>query len=219
VICSPASDKRTQLRGQRHAAIVDAARSLATAHGAHGFTIDQVAVRAGVSRRTVFNHFAGVDQLLVAVCEQVLTEVTTELVDGIDRLTADLPGGDEGARAALDALGAATLDVDLAAAIVTIHHVLGGPAAADDRAAAISRTAFEHVGGRLRGVMLDRAPGLDPLDLELSLSLLTSGIALLAAHWLERHPDLTSDVPADARADWDHLVHRLLHRLRVGFAG
>ena len=219
VTATPATDGRSALRERRHRALVDAARALATAHGAHGFTIDQVAALAGVSRRTVFNHFAGLDQLLVAVCEQVLREVTNDLVDGIDRLTADLPEGAEGSRAALDALGAATLDVDLAVAIVTIHHVLGGPDLRDERADAISRTAFEHAVGRLRGRLLERALGIDPLDLDLSLTLLTNGLALIAEHWLERHPDLTTDVPAGARADWDHLLHRLLHRLRVGTAG
>ncbi|RYB94179.1 TetR/AcrR family transcriptional regulator [Nocardioides oleivorans] len=211
-------DPGTQ-RDQRHRAIVDAARSLATEHGAHGFTVDRVAEVAGVSRRTVFNHFTGVDQLLVAVCEEVLTEVTTELLDGVDRLTADLPAGAEGHHRALDALGEAAREVDLAAAIVTINHVLGEPGPQDVRAAGISRSAFELVGSRLRERLLARAPGLDPLDLELTLCLLTNGLALIAGYWLQHHPSMTYDVPPGARTDWDVLLDRLLHRLRVGHAG
>lgn len=206
-------------RDQRHRAILDAARVLATDHGAHGFTVDRVADLAGVSRRTVFNHFTGVEQLLVAVCEQVLGEVTTELLAEVDRLTADLPPGPDGHRRALDSLGEAARGVDLAAAIVTIDHVLGAPGPDDARAAGISRTAFEHVGSRLRERLLDRAPGLDPLDLELTLCLLTNGITLVAGHWVAHHPALTYDVPAGARADWDALLDRLLRRLRVGNAG
>ncbi|WP_217630283.1 TetR/AcrR family transcriptional regulator [Nocardioides exalbidus] len=213
-----ATDPGTQ-RDQRHRAIVDAARALATEHGAHGFTVDRVAELAGVSRRTVFNHFPGVDHLLVAVCEQVLAEVTTELLHGVDRRTADLPAGPEGHRLALDALGEAARDVDLASAIVTISHVLGGAGPEDERAAGISRSAFEHVGGRLRERLLERAPGLDPLDLELTLCLLTNGLALMAGHWLRQHPAMAYDVPPGARADWDLLLDRLLHRLRVGHAG
>jgi AcrR family transcriptional regulator len=214
-----ATNGRSTLRVQRRAAIVDAARTLTTQHGADGFTVDRVATLAGVSRRTVFNHFAGLDQLLVAVCEQILAEVTNALVAGLERRTTDLPQGDAGSRAALDAVGEATREVDLPTAVVTIFQALGAPDGADERADGISRTALEHVVGRLRDRLLSRAPDLDPLDVELSIALLTSGLATVARHWLDRHPDLAPDVPADARADWDRLLDRLLTRLRVGHSG
>ncbi|WP_210651115.1 TetR/AcrR family transcriptional regulator [Nocardioides sp. SYSU D00065] len=206
-------------RDQRHRAIVDAARTLASERGADGFTVDQVAALAGVSRRTVFNHFAGLDQLLVAVCEQILAEATLDLLAAVDRGLVDLPPGAAGGRAALDALCEATRGVDLPTAIVTIHQALGGPAPGDERADGIARTAFEHVVGRLRERLLGRLPDLDPLDLELELAFLTSGLAALAGHWLEAHPDLRADVPPAARADWDRLLDRLLHLLRSGHAG
>ncbi len=211
-------DGRGVLREQRRTAIVEAARTLATDHGADGFTVEGVATAAGVSRRTVFNHFAGVDQLLVAVCELIFTEVTVDLLDGLERGTATLPEGEDGSRAALDALCESTRAVDLPAAIATIHRVLGGPDPADERADAIARTALEHVVGRLRERLLERAPEVDPLDLELTLTLLTSGLAAIGRRWVEQHPDLTTTVPPDARTEWDHLLDRLLHRLRSGYA-
>ena len=218
MICSPAGDRRTRLRDERHAAIIDAARALATDHGADGFTVEGVARVAGVSRRTVFNHFAGVDQLLVAVCEQIFTEVTVDLIDGLERGTASLPEGAGSSRAALDALCESTRDVDLPAAIAAIHRVLGPPDPDDERADVIARTALEHVVGRLRERLVARAPGVDPLDLELTLTMLTGGLAAIGQRWVEEHPDLTTDVPARARTDWDHLLDRLLHRLRSGYA-
>lgn len=216
---SPSAGGRGALREQRHAAILDAARTLAAEHGADGFTIDRVAALAGVSRRTVFNHFSGLDQLMVAVCQQILAEVTTDLLAGVDRGTAHLPDGADGGRAALDAVCEATRGVDLPTAIVTISQVVGGTDVADERADGISRTAFELVAGRLRERLLHRAPGLDPLDLELTLTLLTNGLSAIARHWIEDHPHLTPDVPPGARADWDLLLDRLLLRLRVGHAG
>ena len=205
-------------RDRRRRAIVDAARALTTEHGPAGFTVDRVAEVAGVSRRTVFNHFAGLDDLLVAVCEQILDEVLTDLVDQVDRRTDGLPEGDAGVRAALDAVHEATRHVDLPSAIVAISSALGDPSADDPRADAISRAAFEHVIGRLRDQLVARAPGLDPVDLELTLTLLTSGLAMLAKRWLEDHPGLTPDVGTQARADWDRLLGRLLGRLRHGHA-
>ena len=206
-------------RSQRNVAIVDATRALATEHGADGFTVDQVAQRAGVSRRTVFNHFATVDDLLVAVCEQILAEATAEILEQVDRGTTALPVGEAGGLAALHAVGEAAREVDLATAIVTIHRMLGCPDPGDERAHGISRTAFAHVGGLLRERVHDRAPGLDPVDLELGLALLFAGITTIAGLWLEAHPDLDLDVPPAARTDWDHLLDRLLHRLRTGYAG
>ena len=215
---SPA-DRRTHLRGQRHVAIVDAARALATEHGADGFTVEGVALAAGVSRRTVFNHFTGVDQLLVAVCEQIFTEVTVDLLASLDRGIATLPAGDHGSRRALEALCESTRSVDLPASIATIHRVLGPPDPTDERADTIARTALEHVVGRLRERLVERVPEVDALDLELTLALLTSGLAAIGRRWVEEHPDLSTDVVARARTDWDHLLDRLLQRLRTGYAG
>ena len=216
-------DRRSLLRDERHVAIVDAARALATEHGADGFTVEGVARAAGVSRRTVFNHFTGIDQLLVAVCEQILAEATTAILEHVDRVAAALPdgqaGGLAGGLAALDAVGEAAREVDLATAIVTIHRMLGCPAPDDERAHSISRTAFGHVGGSLRERLRTRAPGLDEVDLELGLALLFAGITTIAGLWLEAHPDLDGDLSSAARADWDQLLDRLLHRLRTGNAG
>lgn len=234
------ADGRSALRAERRLAILDAARALATEHGSAGFTVDQVAARAGVSRRTVFNHFAGLDQLLVAVCEQRLAETTTELLDEVDRRIAALhrtgpgagpgtgpgtgpetgpgtdPGTDLDGRTVLAAVAGSARGVDLPTAIASIHLVLGAPAPADERAQHISRTAFEHVGGRLREHLQLRAPDLDALDLELTLALMFSGITTIADIWLEQHPDLPPDVPDAARAEWDRLLERLLHHLRLG---
>jgi TetR/AcrR family transcriptional regulator of autoinduction and epiphytic fitness len=219
VTTSPPPDGRSALRAERRLAILDAARALATEHGSDGFTVDQVAARAGVSRRTVFNHVAGLDQLLVAVCEQLLAETTTELLDEVDRRIAGLPDAGPAGRTVLAAVAGAARGVDLPTAIASIHRVLGAPAPDDERAQHISRTAFEHVGGRLREHLQQRAPDLDALDLELTLALMFSGITTLADLWLEQHPDLPPDVPAAARADWDRLLDRLLDHLRVGHAG
>jgi AcrR family transcriptional regulator len=216
---TPPVDGRSALRAERRRAILDAARTLATEHGPDGFTVEQVAAVAGVSRRTVFNHVAGLDQLLVAVCEQILAEATVALLAEVERRTADLPPGAAGGRAALDAMAEATRVVDLPTAIATIHRLLGCPEIGDERAQRISRTAFDHVGGRLRVQLVHRAPGLDPVDLELDLALLFSGIVTIAGLWLEQHPDLAPEVPAEARTDWDALLDRVLERLRPGHTG
>ena len=212
------TDGRGALRLQRRDAIVDAARDLAATHGSDGFTVDQVARLAGVSRRTVFNHFATVDDLLVAACQQILAEATTAILERVDATTGARTEDETGGRA-LESVAEAARGVDLPTAIATIHRMLGCPEPDDERAQRISRTAFDHVGGLLRERLTARAPGLDAVDLELGLALIFTGIVTIAGLWLDAHPDLPATVPARARRDWDDLLDRLLLRLRTGTAG
>lgn len=204
-------------REARRRAILEAARSLATEHGADAFTVEQVAERAGVSRRTVFNYVASLDQLLVEVCEQILDEATTALLAEVFRLWVEVdPATVAAAPALLDVVAEATRGVDLPSAIASIDRVLGSPDLDDERLHGISRTAFDHAGGRLREQLVRRAPDLDPVDLEIGLALLFAGIAVVAEIWLDRHRDPTSEVSAAARADWVQLLDRVLARLRTG---
>lgn len=201
-------------REARRRAVLDAARTLATEHGAGGFTVEQVAERAGVSRRTIFNYVASLDQLLVEVCEQILAEATTALLAEISRRgTDDDVEAGTAAPALLDVVAQATRGVDLPGAIAAIDRVLGAPAPDDERLQVISRTAFDHAAERLREQLVGRAPDLDPIDLEIGLALLFAGIAVVAEIWIDRHRDPSSEVSPTARADWDQLLDRVLVRL------
>lgn len=51
-------------------ALAQAAFDLAQEHGVDGFTIDEVAARAGYSRRTFANHYAGKEEAIVAVAAE-----------------------------------------------------------------------------------------------------------------------------------------------------
>jgi AcrR family transcriptional regulator len=64
---------------RRRARIVQAATALLDERGAGGFSVDEVASRAGVSRRTVFNHFGSIDHLVVAVG----TDMLSGLIDSL----------------------------------------------------------------------------------------------------------------------------------------
>ena len=142
-------DQHVPLREQRHRALVDAARALATETGADGFTVDRVATLAGVSRRTVFNHFAAVDELLVAVCEQILAEVTTDLLEGSTAAPPTRPHAHAGGPAAPRRGVRGHPRRRPAAAIAAIVRVLDVSAHEGERGEAISQAALDHVGDRL----------------------------------------------------------------------
>lgn len=75
---APPSDKREALKWHNRRAIVDAAARLARHKGLQGFTVNDLAEAAGVSRRTVFNHFSGVEEAVQA-----------SFLDAIEGLYAD----------------------------------------------------------------------------------------------------------------------------------
>lgn len=64
------TDRRAALKAKHRAAILQAARDLVDERGGREFSVDDLAARADIARRTVFNHFASLDEVLLAVCEQ-----------------------------------------------------------------------------------------------------------------------------------------------------
>lgn len=77
----PTSDLRARKRAATHAGLATAAFALATEHGLDGFTVDDVARRADVSRRTFFNHFASKEEAVTAVVRLTIAS----LLDDVER--------------------------------------------------------------------------------------------------------------------------------------
>ena len=81
--------RATQARRTR-AAIRAAALTLTKERGYAAMTVDDVAALAGVSRRTVFNHFSSKTDLLVVGLEPPEPEAIETFVDGTGSLLEDL---------------------------------------------------------------------------------------------------------------------------------
>jgi AcrR family transcriptional regulator len=61
-------------------AIAAAARALAEERGVDGFTVDDIAERADVSTRTVFNHFATKEAAIIGVDDQAIRQFGARLL-------------------------------------------------------------------------------------------------------------------------------------------
>nr|WP_269809773.1 TetR/AcrR family transcriptional regulator [Kineosporia rhizophila] len=207
------TDGRSVLREQRHVAILAAARRLAAGSGAEGFTVDQVAVEAGVSRRTVFNHFATFEALLVAVCEEILEDVAGQVVDHLEEHLQKLPQEAEPARV-LDCLCVAVQEADLPRAIAEIHGSLGGVEEERRRTQSIFQAALDRVGDRLTAKIAGHAPELDPVGLRLSVAFLMNGVGVIAVLWLKEN---AVPVTAGSRDAWNTYMTRLLDQLAHGY--
>ena len=84
------TDLRATQAQRTRAAIRAAALTLTRERGYAALTVDDVAALAGVSRRTVFNHFASKADLLVVGLEPPAPEVVEAFVNGSRSLLEDL---------------------------------------------------------------------------------------------------------------------------------
>ena len=84
------ADLRATQAQRTRAAIRAAALTLTRERGYAAMTVDDVAALAGVSRRTVFNHFASKADLLVVGLEPPAPEVVEAFVNGSGSLLEDL---------------------------------------------------------------------------------------------------------------------------------
>lgn len=204
-----APDRRAQLRERHHRAIVDAAAALLDAKGAAGFTVDELAARADVSRRTVFNHFPSVDDIVIAVCSEVLGDVVASFESQPTTQVDPTPP------TVFDEVAAVLRATDLVTPIAYLTRVLG---AADgepsQRQAFVLLRAFTDVSERLSTELLRRHPDADVLTTRLLVSSLIGGLVVLHTHWLEATGATVDD---RSRAVWDGLLDRLIDRTREGY--
>jgi AcrR family transcriptional regulator len=85
------ASRRTGGRPDKHRAITDAARTVFGRDGYVRTSIDAIAAEAGVSTRTIYNHFAGKEQLFSAVLHASAAQVADGFLDTVER---ELTGAD-----------------------------------------------------------------------------------------------------------------------------
>lgn len=205
--------RRAALKARHRRAILDAAEELIAEQGSPGFSVDQLAQRADVSRRTVFNHFGSIDDVVLTVCAEALDDVVAKF-----RGAAAATAVGDGSRASMFEEIAQTLrSTDLPVAIVYFWRAFGGPGEPAPRQQQLIQDVFARVAGHLTVEVARRNPGADLLDVELLVTSLLNGVAVIAKHWItEVMPTGEATGPA-ARRRWDDLLDRLLVSVRTGY--
>ena len=210
VIQISAPDRRAALKERHRQAIIGAAASLMAEHGALGFTVDDLAARADVSRRTVFNHFAAVDDIVAAVCADVLSGV----VDSVVAQVSAAPAAGGSTSAVFDEVAHALRTTDLVTPMAYLTRTLGPPDEQSTWRAALMLRSFHEVNERFASAMAARHPHVDVLDVQLLVNSLMSGLMMLYGHWFA----LTGAVDdGPARRVWAALVDRLVETVRHGY--
>lgn len=175
--------------------------------GGIAFTVDELAERADVSRRTVFNHFSSLDDVVAEVCTEILGEL-------VATLAATSRAGQRSGATSLDELIATVRGTDLVGPMAYLTRTLGGPDGGADWNPDLLTRAVNQVGSALVEILAERHPDVDRIDLHLLVSAFTAGVLVLHVHWREE-TDARDD--ADSRAVWDRLLDRLVSHLRAGF--
>jgi TetR/AcrR family transcriptional regulator of autoinduction and epiphytic fitness len=203
----PTADRRSLLRERHHRAIIDAAAALMAETESTDFTVDELAERAAVSRRTVFNHFATLDDIHIAVCG--------ELLGGLFEQVALGPGTGEGA-SILDGLAEALHDAELVEPMAYLTRVFGGVQdPPPPRAAVMLLRAFTELSALLAERIAERHPEADELSVHLLVSSVASGLIVVHRHW---YAATGAVVDEHSRRVWRELLDRLIDKVRHGHA-
>jgi TetR/AcrR family transcriptional regulator of autoinduction and epiphytic fitness len=196
-------DRRAALKARHRRAILDAANALIS-EGVR-FSVDQLAERADISRRTVFNHFSSIDDVVTTVC----TEMLAVVIDGF-RTTVT-----SGERASMFADVAGALRVtDVPGIIAYLWRALGGFAPGDPQATQIFQATFARTSEEMARELARRYPEADPLDAAILVSSLMNGVIVIATHWIGVTAAETDERSRDL---WRHLLERMIETVRTGY--
>jgi AcrR family transcriptional regulator len=164
-----------------------------------------------VSRRTVFNHFASLDDVVAAVGAGIFASVRDALL-AVDPPGAR-PGGADGPRAAVLAdLVGALRRADLVGPMASLTRGLGLQGRSEDVSGVPSHQAMlllrslSDVSEDLAGDLVHRHPRVDPLDVDLLVAQAMSSLVVLHRHWFARTGAATD---AASRSLWTDLLDHI----------
>jgi AcrR family transcriptional regulator len=211
VTAAPALDRRAALKARHRQAILDAADALIAEQGAPRFSVDELAERADVSRRTIFNHFSGLDAVVLTLG----TAAITNAVDEFQTATAAIatPAAVLTRASLFDEVTLALRSIDLPAVIAYLWRVLDGDSGAPGEPN-VMQDVFSRATEHLSADAAARSSEVDDLDVELLVSSLMHGIAVVAVHWIRRTDGALDDA---SRAVWGELLDRLVDTVRTGY--
>lgn len=132
--CMPAERSRPD----KHHAITRAASEMFLAEGFERASLDQIAHRAGVSKQTIYSHFADKEALFKAICVELTEKLTIPLRQPREK-SADL-------RSLLTRLGDDALAMMLHPAALDLHRLVLNAAA---RFPELGRAAYEAGAARM----------------------------------------------------------------------
>jgi AcrR family transcriptional regulator len=205
-----APDRRAELKARHRQAILDAAAALIRERGRPQFSVDELAERADVSRRTVFNHFVSLDDVIMTTCTQVLSAT----VDEFRAATASTPAGDGSRESLFNEITTALRNIDLPPVVAYLAGVLSAEGE-NGRSQHSIGDVFTRTTEQLSIEIAERTSGVDEFEAAILVSAVMNGIAIVAGHWLA---STQGSLDTASRRVWDGLLDRLIVSIRTGYA-
>ncbi len=205
---SPTAAGRRETTKLRHRhAIVEAASLLIEEHGGAAFTVDELAARADVARRTVFNHFPSLDEVVLEVAEEGLSTFTETISSSI------ASGTKTGIDGVLDDLRAVLRTEESRAAIRKLAQMFESIDEADPRRRARVNEIFARTTAKFSDLVSARCLGTSELQVVLFINAFAGGMATICIRWLSQ-PDTGDNVPTQL---WEQMLDELMQALRHGY--
>lgn len=205
----PPLDRRAALKARHREAILAAAHALVMERGRDSFGVDDLAERADVARRTVFNHFASLEDVLVTACLEELSGAVDALRTGISSTGT---GGD--AICAFEALAHALITTDILTPLQFIWRAVGEFTGNNSRPDRLAVVLFR-VEDDLATELVAQFPGVDAVAIRVMVGSLVQGLATAAILWSEQ---AGNGVTEASRRTWDDLYDRIIDLIRAGYS-
>jgi len=205
-----APDRRAALKARHREAILDAADSLIRDRGKPHFSVEELADRADLSRRTVFNHFSSLDDVIMTACTRVLSNV----VDEFRAVTAAAPVGDGSRVTLFEDITTAVRHIDLPTVVAYLFDVLSADGD-DGRSHPQIDDVFTRATDQLSIEIAGRSSEIDAFEVAVLVSSVMNGIAVVSTHWIAR---TGATLDTDSRAVWNELLDRLIGTIRTGYS-
>lgn len=207
---SPATgDRRAALKARHRRAILDAAAALLDEHGIGGFSVDDLAERADVSRRTVFNHFPSLADITATVC----TEFFDEAMEAFEEHAVGRPT--DAAPSVFDDVSDALRAMDFISPMAYLVRVLRTDQGASDQLSPSFTTAVSGLSTRFAAEIRQRHPAADPYTVDLLVGSTLAGLLVVAHRWA----DATGGVDdARSRETFSTMLEGMLTAVGSGFA-
>jgi AcrR family transcriptional regulator len=199
-------DRRAELKARHREAILDAADSLILERGEARFSVDELADRADIARRTVFNHFSSLDDVIMTSCTRTLSRAIDDFL-----AAASVTPSSHGSRVVLFAeVTTAIRDMDLPSLVTYFFGLLDGDDARTQNADSVFMRSTEDL-----AVELVRRSGVDEFEVAILVSTLMNGIAVVARQWMIQ---TGGTLDAASRSLWDSLLDRFIRIVRDGYS-
>jgi AcrR family transcriptional regulator len=199
-------DRRAELKARHREAILDAADSLILERGKARFSVDELAERADIARRTVFNHFSSLDDVIMTSCTRTLNRAVDEFLT-----VATVTPSSHGSRAELFAeVTTAIKAMDLPGLAAYFFGLLDGDDARTENADGVFMRSTDYLSAELA-----RRSGIDGFEVAILVSTLMNGIAVVAGHWMLQSGGA---LDASSRRLWDSLLDRFIRIVRDGYS-